>query len=90
MPYTSYSTALAVFAGTLLSTLGLTKELKIGLISDLHLHLRYHPQWGPYSDKEGGCMLNDGTHEAQPAPMGRYGCDSPHILINTMLDNLKR
>ena len=38
-------------------------ELKIGLISDLHLHLRYHPNWGVYADssKEGDCMVNGGV-----------------------------
>ena len=64
--------------------------LNVGLISDLHLHLRYDPQWGPYEDREGGCMKKMGTEEPLKAPMGRYGCDSPTILIETMLDELKR
>lgn len=65
------------------------KELRVGLISDLHLHLRYDAHWGPYDDHEGGCMKKDGTLEAATAPMGRYGCDSPAILVETMLDELE-
>ena len=36
------------------------RELKVGLISDLHLHLKYDPQWGPYTDDEGDCIVNGG------------------------------
>lgn len=35
-------------------------------------------------------MKKDGTLEAMTAPMGRYGCDSPSILIETMLEELER
>ena len=65
----------------LMSSFAAAKELKIGLISDLHLHLRYNSQWGPYTNAEGGCMEDDGTLETLKAPMGRYGCDAPSILI---------
>ena len=66
----------------------IAEDLKIGLISDLHLHLRYDPEWGPYSAAEGGCMHNDGILLDEKAPMGRYLCDSPEILISTMLKAL--
>jgi len=62
----------------------------VGLLSDFHLHLRYDPQWGPYTDKEGGCMKDSGTFVVEKAPMGRYGCDSPAILIETMLTEFER
>ena len=63
--------------------------LDIGLLSDLHLHKRYDPWWGPYPDDEGGCMEHDGTLEDLKAPMGRYSCDSPKILIETMFEEFK-
>lgn len=61
------------------------EALKVGLLTDLHLHLRYDPWWGPYNDVEGDCMVNGGTLSEVKAPMGRYGCDSPAILISTLL-----
>ena len=76
----SFQTALAVFAATSANLIS-AKELRVGLISDLHLHLRYDPQYGSYKDKEGGCMFEDGTLQEKKAPMGRYTCDSPSILI---------
>ena len=62
--------------------------LRIGLISDLHLHLNYNSHWGPYVDREGGCIKNSGTKQSDTAPMGRYGCDTPAVLIETMLEEL--
>ena len=82
--FKSFYTAVSAFA-----SLGLADDLKVGLISDLHLHLRYDPQWSPYSHAEGGCMHNDGVLATEKAPMGRYLCDSPEILISTMLRALK-
>lgn len=64
--------------------------LKVGLISDLHLHLRYDPFWGPVPDDEGDCIVNGGTKTDVKAPMGRYGCDSPPTLLNAMLDEFNR
>lgn len=58
--YTNFGTALAVLATQIAFTAA--DELKIGLISDLHLHLRYNPNWSVYDDttKEGDCMVNGG------------------------------
>lgn len=67
-----------------------TEALKVGLLSDLHLHLRYDPYWGPYQDDEGDCMVNGGTKTEIKAPMGRYGCDIPATLLNAMLDEFNR
>ena len=55
--------------------------LKVGLLSDLHLHLRYNNLIGPRLNSEGDCMLGSGVPTAEPAPMGRYGCDCPTVLI---------
>ena len=67
-----------------------TCGLDIGVLSDLHLHLRYDPWWGSYDDAEGGCMKDDGTLQKLKAPMGRYSCDSPMVLIETMLKEFNR
>ena len=74
-------TSLLIALGTAASA------LKIGHISDLHLNLRYDPYWGPYMDgREGDCIVDQGIQTDVKAPMGRYGCDPPMILVETMLD----
>ncbi len=55
--------------------------LKVGLLSDLHLHLRYDSEFGPKLKSEGDCMAGSGMPAMDKAPMGRYGCDSPVVLI---------
>ena len=64
----------------------LTRDIKVGLISDLHLQPNYDSNWGPYTDAEGDCIVDGGVLADTFAPMGRYGCDSPQVLIETMLD----
>lgn len=56
------------------------------MISDLHLNLKYNENYGPREDKEGDCWVTSGTLTDIKAPMGRYGCDPPGALIETMLD----
>ena len=63
-------------------------SLKVGLLSDLHLHLRYDPMFGPRLQTEGDCMPNSGTPSKDKATMGRYGCDSPVVLIDQMLHRM--
>ena len=67
-----------------------TSALKVGHISDLHLHLKYDPYWGPEPDDEGDCVVNGGTLTDEKAPMGRYGCDVPIVLIETMFEEFNR
>ena len=38
--------------------------LKVGLLSDLHLHLRYDPTIGPRLEREGDCTWGNGTPSA--------------------------
>ena len=64
--------------------------LKVGHISDLHLHMMYSPYWGPRLDHEGDCVVNGGTLTDEKAPMGRYGCDVPLVLIETMFEEFNR
>ena len=52
----------------------------------MHLNLLYNEHYGPREFKEGDCWVTSGTHTDILAPMGRYGCDPPKILIDTMLD----
>ena len=63
-----------------------SENLKIGLISDLHLNLNYNENYGPRLNDEGDCWTTSGTFTDVKAPMGRYGCDPPAELIDTMLD----
>ena len=64
-----------------------SSDLKIGVLSDLHLNLRYDEGFGPRTDgNEGDCWAKSGTKTDIKAPMGRYGCDPPQALIDTMLD----
>ena len=78
------------YAAALAASVALLQEvaeaLKVGHISDLHLLLNYDPLWGPYTDHEGDCVVDSGIPTDVKAPMGRYGCDSPSELIETMLD----
>ena len=54
--------------------------LKVGFLSDIHLHARYDPLVGV----EGLCIKDSNDTTKVSAPMGRYGCDSPTELIETM------
>ena len=58
-----------------------TEAFKVGIITDLHLHLRYN-QSAQHLDE---CTNGAGDKTAIEAPMGRYQCDCPPILIETML-----
>ena len=84
--FRNFATALLVLGAQVAH--GAKEQLKIGLISDLHLHLRYDQRWGPRTDtgEEGDCMVDGGVLAEDLAPMGRYGCDPPSILIETMLE----
>ena len=84
--FRSFAATLVVL-GAQMALADANEQLKVGLISDLHLHLRYDPRWGPHTDtgKEGDCMVDGGVLAEELAPMGRYGCDPPGILIDTML-----
>ena len=42
--------------------------------------------FGPRDDAEGDCWVTSGLPSDIKAPMGRYGCDSPKVLLETMLD----
>ena len=55
--------------------------LRIGLLSDLHLNLKYDDFMGPRTDAEGDCWVTSGIATDIQAPMGRYGCDPPASLI---------
>lgn len=57
------------------------EALKVGILSDIHLHLRYDQDFGPRQDKEGDCFSGAGVLTDEKAPMGRYKCDSPTILV---------
>ena len=57
------------------------QALKVGLLSDLHLNLRYDPDVGPHLQDEGDCFWGSGVPSKEHAPMGRYGCDPPVILL---------
>ena len=56
--------------------------LKIGLVSDLHLNWQYDEMTLT------PCTDGQGDHTNLRAPMGRYNCDSPEILIETMFHRL--
>ena len=62
--------------------------LKIGLLSDLHLHLRYDELIGTRESGSGDCMQGGGVPSMIKAPMGRYGCDGPTILIENMFTRM--
>ena len=67
-------------AGACLALQG-AHALKVGLLSDLHLHLRYDEFVGPKLHSEGDCFFGSGVPTREKAPMGRYGCDCPTVLI---------
>lgn len=78
---------LKVLSGVLMS-LGQLNALKVGLLSDLHLQLRYDEEIGTRSEGLGDCMAGSGELSSIKAPIGRYGCDSPPVLIETMLSRM--
>ena len=62
--------------------------LKVGLLSDAHLHLRYDPDVGPRIHSEGDCYWGAGEPSHIHAPMGRYGCDPPVILLEQLMNRM--
>jgi len=65
-------------------------SLKVGFLTDVHLHLRYDEYKGADGGQYGGqCFRDDASTDVLPAPMGRYGCDPPQILLETMFQNFK-
>ena len=77
----------SVLGGALIGSIAFraTDALKVGHISDLHLEIKYDPSLGKGPDNKGSCSMNEGFEADTNAPMGRYGCDSPMILLETML-----
>lgn len=62
-----------------------TSALKVGLISDLHLNLHYDASIGNDENGKGDCIKGSGEPTNEHAPMGRYGCDAPTVLVENML-----
>ena len=63
-------------------------SLKVGLISDMHMHLRYEKNIGVREgEDEGDCMKGSGMPSTTTAPMGRYGCDPPVVMLESLLYN---
>ena len=60
-------------------------SLKVGLITDVHLHLRYNS----LVSEEGECIDGWGYPTTINAPMGRYQCDCPATLVETMFRRMK-
>ena len=74
------STMALLFAGA--------TSLKVGHLSDLHMHLKYDKHLGPRpAPEEGDCMVGSGVHSDIVAPMGRYGCDPNVTLLENLLYN---
>ena len=69
----------------LVSLLNLAWALNVGIITDVHLHLRYNPAVSHHDE----CTEGEGEPTYLFAPMGRYQCDCPSILIETMLKRFK-
>ena len=65
----------------LVSLISFTWALKVGLLTDIHLHVKYNPAVSHHDE----CTDGEGEPTARFAPMGRYQCDCPSILIDTML-----
>ena len=82
MNFTLKSLSVAIFSLTTV------EALKVGLLSDLHLHLRYDESIGTTESGQGDCMQGGGIPSLIKAPMGRYGCDSPTILIDHMFTRM--
>ena len=78
------------FGTALVSTYlaGVVHSLQVGLLSDLHLQLRFNADLDHVVGDEGDCIEGSGTPSALKAPMGRYGCDSPVVLIEQMLNRM--
>ena len=59
-----------------------TNALSIGLLSDLHLNWLYDDLTAPE------CIVGRAEPTEVRAPMGRYDCDPPQVLIETMIDRM--
>ena len=79
------NTSLRVTACALASLLGASDALKIGMISDMHINLHYDPSVAIDESGDGHCTRGRGIPSTIHAPMGRYGCDSPAALVESML-----
>ena len=60
-------------------------SLKVGVITDIHLHLRYNS----LVSEDGECIDGWGYPTTINAPMGRYECDCPATLVETMFRRMK-
>ena len=60
-------------------------SLKIGVITDIHLHLRYNSM----VSEDGECIDGWGYPTTINAPMGRNECDCPATLVETMFRRMK-
>ena len=69
-----------------LSLAELSEALKVGIITDLHLHLRYDKTAQSLDE----CTKDIGEPTALEAHMGRYQCDCPPILIESMLQRFNQ
>ena len=81
----SFATKLASIA---LVGFNAVEALKVGLLSDPHLHLRYDADVGPRIHGEGDCYWGAGEPSHIHAPMGRYGCDPPVILLEQLMNRM--
>ena len=73
--------SIKALVGALIATCHSASSLKVGLLSDLHINLSYDQDLGPKSDKKGDCIKGSGDSTDLKAPMGRYGCDPPVVLL---------
>ena len=78
------NTTLKLVAVALTSLMG-TEALKVGLISDIHLNLHYDASVDTGEHGKGDCIRGQGNTTSVHAPMGRYGCDSPTNMIESMI-----
>ena len=79
------NSTLKLAACALASLMGASDALKMGMISDMHLNLHYDASVAHAETGSGHCVRGHGTPSSIHAPMGRYGCDAPTILIESML-----
>lgn len=65
-----------------------SNALKIGLLSDLHINLAYEMKINPGHDSSSDCIEGSGIPTEIKAPMGRYGCDPPVVMLEQMLTRM--
>ena len=82
------SFAKTILPAVALATLANAKQVKFGVLTDLHLNLDYQADldaWKTY--------CNTGIHEQKAkdlAPFGRPGCDSPQLLVESLMKQMKQ